>query len=358
MMVWSRYYNVNWVQENASIFHSGSSPHEYTTSMIGNWTVQHIRQQAASTRPFFVAAGLRAPHGPSTPAPWYKHLFPHQGVNTSHPAWNNTGLPGKAKWIREQPPIFAKEASGMASHFVDRWRTLVSVDDLVVAVVDVLTETHALDNTFIFYSSDHGYHLGEFGLGGGKSHFYEFDSRVPMYVRGPGVQAGTVISNIGGNTDVAPTFLELAGVTKPAQMDGLSIVPLLKAAGLADRQPTSDHDQLLRRRAESWTRDTFLVEYTGLSQCVDGHRCNDAANNTYRGLRIVNSTTNLAYVQYTEAADWNYQTPYWTELYDLSQDPYQLENIVSTTRGKAIASELQPRLEVAWRCAGPSCKDV
>ena len=136
------------------------------------------------------------------------------------------------------------------------------------------------------------------------------------------------------------------------------IVPLLKAAGLADRQPTGDHDPLLRRRAESWTRDTFLVEYTGLSQCVDGHRCNDAANNTYRGLRIVNSTTNLAYVQYTEAADWNYQTPYWTELYDLSQDPYQLENIVSTTRGKAIASELQPRLEVAWRCAGPSCKDV
>ena len=118
-------------------------------------TVEHIRAAAATPKqPFFVAAGLRAPHGPETPAPWYKDLFPGQNINTSHPAWNKTGLAGKAKWIKDQPPIFAAEAAKMSKQFVDRWRTLVSVDDLVLAVVNVLAETKLLDNTFIFYSSD------------------------------------------------------------------------------------------------------------------------------------------------------------------------------------------------------------
>ena len=170
-----------------------------------------------------------------------------------------------------------------------------------------------------------------------------------MYVRGPGINAGTVISQIGGNVDVAPTFLELAGYAGPTVMDGTSIVPLLSTA--------SADAQLLARR-QAWSRDAFLVEFTGLSACKDGKRCNDAGNNTYRGLRIYNSSANLAYVQYTEAADWHYETPYHEELYDMQKDPYQLQNIITTEKGKAVAAELQPRLERAWVCKGKECADV
>eukprot|EP01046_Picozoa_sp_COSAG06_P090756 COSAG06_NODE_37072_length_439_cov_1.938235_1_plen_98_part_00 len=66
----------------------------------------------------------------------------------------------------------------------------------------------------------HGYHLGLFRIGQGKQHPYDFDIRVPMFVRGPGITGGTRAPNVGGNVDLAPTFLDLAGVAIPPQVDG------------------------------------------------------------------------------------------------------------------------------------------
>lgn len=100
------------------------------------------------------------------------------------------------------------------------------VDDGVGQVLDYLEETGLARNTVVFYSADNGWYLGDLGLYD-KRFMYERGLRVPLLVRGPGIPAGATPASFVANIDLAPTFLDLAGLPLAASMQGRSLVPLL-----------------------------------------------------------------------------------------------------------------------------------
>jgi arylsulfatase A-like enzyme len=110
----------------------------------------------------------------------------------------------------------------------DYLRSIASVDDNLGRMFDYLEESGLAENTIVIYSSDQGFYLGEHGWFD-KRWMYEESFRTPLIVRWPGVvQPGSVNSQIVSNLDFAQTFLEVAGVTPPVDMQGRSLLALLK----------------------------------------------------------------------------------------------------------------------------------
>src|SRR5919202_4948090 len=100
-----------------------------------------------------------------------------------------------------------------------------AVEDMVASLIQELGAEDKLDNTFIFFTSDNGFEQGEHRIPRGKNRPYEESARVPLFVRGPGVAANAKTQKLAVNTEFAPTFADLAGVSFPA--DGCSLRRLL-----------------------------------------------------------------------------------------------------------------------------------
>ena len=103
------------------------------------------------------------------------------------------------------------------------------LDANVGALVRRLEAQGTLDNTYVVFTSDNGYNMGEHRLDIAKYNQFEETVSVPLLVRGPGIEAGTHISELAGNIDLAPTIADMANIPAPDRVDGLSLLPLLNA---------------------------------------------------------------------------------------------------------------------------------
>ncbi|XP_013399886.1 N-acetylglucosamine-6-sulfatase-like [Lingula anatina] len=346
----SRYYNyhlsVNGTVEN----HRDNYQIDYFTDIINRRAEEFLQLQSPDSVPFFMMLSTPACHGPFTPAPQYSNSF----NDIKAPRNGSFNVYGKDKhWLIRQAksPMSAHVIATIDKVFRHRWRTLLSVDDMVENVINLLTQRKLLDNTYVFYSSDNGYHLSQFSLPLDKRQLYEFDVRVPLMVRGPGIKAGQLREEIILNIDFAPTFIALSAQTAPSQMDGMSFHNLLA------RNATIP--------ASSW-RESFVIEHQGeytqiipncpqydymnLAHCNAHCVCEDAKNNTYSCVRTLSADTNYMYCVFEDTENFE-------EFYDLNKDPDQLSNAIQTV-GKSVLMDQRKKLMELSVCQGPSCHKI
>jgi len=223
----SRFYNYT-INTNGRLKHHGDNYEEdYLPDLITNKTLELISESARSSKPFLTVLSYPGPHGPEDAAPQYQDMF--LNVTTHHtPAYDFAPNPDKQWILRHTEKMLPIHRSFTDMLMTKRLQTLQSIDLAVEKIVEKLDETGQLANTYIFYTSDHGYHLGQFGLVKGKSFPFDFDTHVPFLVRGPGIAPRSVRTQPVLNIDLAPTFLDIAGLHKPPHMDGKSLLPTLR----------------------------------------------------------------------------------------------------------------------------------
>ena len=130
----------------------------------------------------------KAAHEPFNPAPWYvDHWDPSWPKHEPRPINWNCSAESRADHhgnIASQPMLTEPASQVITGIFKDRWRTLMSVDDVIASVIGAVEKLGVADNTYFFYSSDHGFQLGEFNIPMDKRHVYEWDTKIHLLARG------------------------------------------------------------------------------------------------------------------------------------------------------------------------------
>jgi N-acetylglucosamine-6-sulfatase len=226
------------------------------------------------------------------------------------------GKPALTRSLPDLPPL--SQSTGTSDEVIrDRLRMLASIEDGVGLIFQTLKDTGQLDRTVLVFTSDHGYFYGEHGLSVERRLAYDESARIPLLIRFPPlVKPGSEITSLVQTIDLAPTFLELAGVPAGPQLHGRSLVPLLKGEQVK-------------------LRDAILIEHFSDKVFPRMHQMG------YLAVR----TENWKYIHYTDLPDSD-------ELYDLQADPYEMRNVIAEAGSQSRLAELRGVLQQLIKHAG------
>jgi arylsulfatase A-like enzyme len=313
------YYDFS-VNQNGTLRSFPKSDANYQTDVLTRGALAFIEAQRSSARPFYLHVSYLAPHGDDAslielafPAPRHQGRFVNEPLPQSFSSFNEADVSDKPSFIRF-PLLTGEDIADVTSRHRNRLASLLSVDEGVRAIVSKLAEVGKLTTTYIVYLSDNGWHAGQHRFPWGKQGYYEESIRVPLVIRGPGVPQNVARTELAANIDVAPTIADLAGASPNATVDGRSLRPVLVGGG-------------------AW-RTAMLIDGKILDP-ADGLHWFDAVR-TDRYLYVAHSTSER-------------------ELYDLKEDPHQIENVAAVPAYAGVRADLTSKLRTLKTCSGRRC---
>jgi N-acetylglucosamine-6-sulfatase len=316
------------VNENGVLrsYPSADHPGEHQTDFTTRRAVELIDQAAPSEQPFFLSLWYIAPHRggprdpddprrPGTPSPALRHRDAYAGVRMPrHPSFNEKSMYDKPQVVADRPRLSPEFAAGVEENWRQEMETLMGVDEGVAQIVEALRRTGELENTLIVYMSDNGFMHGEHRALAEKVLPYEESIRIPLVMRGPEVPRQRVDRRLVGNLDVTATILDATDTAPGRVLDGRSLLELLADPGA------------------EWGRD-ILIE--------NGRGANGVPS--YRGIR----TYRYLYVEHRTTGEY--------ELYDLAEDPFQMQSVDGHERYAKVQRDLASRLRELTSCVGVDC---
>lgn len=315
-------FNYGLIENGVEVRYAANAA-DYLGDVITTKAETFIAQSIRTQKPFFAFVSYISPHGPATPAPRHAGTF-HGFPFPVGPAFNEADISDKPQWLKLNPLLTPSALQAITALREKRHESLLSVDEGMQRLVDLLRQSGELSRTYVIFTSDNGWHMGEHQLPPNKGTAYEEDIRVPLWIRGPGIPAGAVNDRLVVNIDLAPTFNELAGNAPQATVDGRSLVPLLNGTTPVD-----------------W-RNRFLVEHYAAVPNFTPTPQPDPGWFEYFGIR----DQSRIFVQYSYGDQ---------EYYDLTLDPHQMTNTVATAP-PLVVQDLNSRLPALKTCIGATCR--
>jgi arylsulfatase A-like enzyme len=347
----------------------------YETDVFSRIAYEELSGTPAE-QPFYLQLDYTAPHGdfrrPAGPEPPPRYYTLFDGAPYPHSreqGFNEGNVNDKPRFIREAPYLSPEDIHTYRVYYQKALASLRAIDDGVKTVLDTLGGEHRLRNTYVIFTSDNGFFYGEHRLTGGKFLAYEPSTHLPLLIRGPGIKPGTSTGELAANIDIAPTILELAGVKADKSIDGTSLVPSMRDPSLRTRRPilfesfveTSDVEE--NGGGPAAAPSSIAAGKTGGGASVNerpawltrrerrqerrsaGAKASIVAPpKDYEGIR-------LGPYKYIEWPDGE------KELYDITKDPYELNNIVRVPNYFPIRAFLHAQLIRLEACVGHTCRE-
>ncbi len=372
----SRYYNYS-LNANGVIEKHGDDPEDYYTNVIRKQARNFLKNQT-SQKPFLAIISTPSCHDPFTPEEHYKNILKNLTVPRSK-NFNVGAKPGEKHWLMTMKPTTLANSTieRIDEIYHQRLETLLTVDDLVEDLIQQLKEKNLLENTFVIFTSDNGFHLGE------KKYFkkfmenfskiisqflanwaqpwdkrlpYETDIKIPLIIRGPNIPANKIINHPTLLIDLAPTILSLAKINyDESNFDGKSISDVLtKGFDIeVERQMLIEHFGDGNEETYSpecpWRKSQRLFGCSLRSEC----KAQDSWNNTYscvRHIKLSNPPIDFLFCKF-------YDRELFIEAYDLLTDVHQLHNIAYEML-PSVNARYQIIVDDLKQCKGNTCRII